>query len=295
MEKQEIKKLIPFYVAGTLSKEEHEIVKNAISISDELKENYLFWKKIKYTLDNRAISLDENHLSSDQIIGHVENAYSKNLKELQNIESHISGCSSCKEDIKIIRATYLDIESNQNLIDENPHEHHDIQIREHHIHHRYFDIFAAAAVILFLIMTATLDFEIDRKSDTSENRYVNLILKYQYQTRSESTAFYPTVINDSLASGLSVLLYLPHTEIDSILYNITLTTPSSKVIPIASGIKCKMSDVNSDTLRFIIDRKFYADSAGEYIITAKEILPKALSNLNPESYNCIFKIRKSLE
>lgn len=90
--------------------------------------------------------------------------------------------------------------------------------------------------------------KIDIRTGPIEKQYTDFILEYQNQSRSSGISTYPTIYNDSLSEGLSVLLYIPQTEIDSILYDIILTAPSSDVIPIASGINHKMSDVDSDTL-----------------------------------------------
>jgi hypothetical protein len=296
MEYSEIKKLIPFYIAGTLEPEEKKLVEDALGGSDELGSEFAFWLKVREVVAQHSTRLTEQHLTPEQIIGYIEDNYLRNIPELEIIESHIKTCADCRLDIETLRNTYphpIDGRKKQVVnFSEKPVSDNRLEML---LSRKFVDVFAIAAVILIIVLTLLTTFNIGNKIPLPEKRYKELVLLYQNYTRGDNREEPTILVDDSLTAGASVLLTIPHSEIDSLRYDISLKTSAGIIISIATGLKAAQSDTTSDTLHFLIDRNIYSGSVGDYIVTVKEILPKPLSHLTPELYCFTFKIQKYLE
>ena len=293
MEYSEIKKLIPFYIVGTLEPDEKKLVEDALRDSGELKKEFEFWLTAKEITARHALRSAENHLTPEQIVGYLEKYYESDKLDLEGIESHIRTCVDCRSDIEMIRSTYpVANGERQKQMGGMPEKLIVGNRLELILSKKFVDVFAIAAVIFIVALTLLTKLNIENKIPQPEKRYKELVLLYQNYTRGDNGKEPTVLVDDSLTTGASVLLTVPHSEIDSLRYNVSLKTPAGIFIPIATDLTAVQSDTRSDTLHFFIDRNIYSGLVGDYIVTVKELLPKPLSHLTPEMYTYIFKIQK---
>ncbi|MBA4312475.1 MAG: hypothetical protein C0417_07575 [Chlorobiaceae bacterium] len=292
MEYSEIKKLIPFYIAGTLEPDEKKLVEDALRDSGELKKEFEFWLKAKEVTARHALRLAENHLTPEQIVGYLERYYESDKLGLESIESHLRTCVDCRSDIEMIRSTYpVANGERQKQMDGMPEKLMVGNRLELILSKKFVDVFAIAAVIFIVALTLVTNFNIDNKLSSPEKQYASLVLRYQNSTRGNERIGTTNLIDDPSTSGARVLLYIPHSKIDSLRYEIILKNPLDNLISIETSYKINHPGNILDTLQFIIDRKYYANIAGKYLLFVKEKLPPDLSDITPEQFIFIIDLK----
>src|SRR5438093_233113 len=100
MESSELSKLIPLYVAGSLSEPERQAVEEALVASAELRTELAFWKQAQYVTS----SYDPNHPSAEAIVKYAEGKLIG--ADRLAFEAHLNQCADCRQELEVIRETY---------------------------------------------------------------------------------------------------------------------------------------------------------------------------------------------
>ncbi|MBI5022082.1 MAG: zf-HC2 domain-containing protein [Ignavibacteriales bacterium] len=104
MKTEEIFELIPFYLAGTLSKEEKEEFEAELRLNEELKKEISFWRKVKSAaiLHNKH----KEHASTDEIALYINGELSEDSNQWKRIENHLATCDICRDEAIILKKYY---------------------------------------------------------------------------------------------------------------------------------------------------------------------------------------------
>jgi hypothetical protein len=105
MEIEEVKKLIPFYSAKTLSPKERAEVQEALKNSPELRDELAFCREARLATKAQAAYLAEGHLATEQIVDYAERAMTDPLLRTK-AEAHFQSCTNCKEEYDIVMKTF---------------------------------------------------------------------------------------------------------------------------------------------------------------------------------------------
>lgn len=276
----EIKKLIPFYIAGTLDAEEYQEVEDAIQNFSELQTEVEFWKRALKAIHWQTLQQSAGHLTREQI---VQSAEGNRLQDF-SVENHLQTCTQCREVIEIIRSTYSPIETKQTGSDEKS-----LSFQSSfHMRMRY--VYATAAIFLVAFLSILL---MEReKPETQEQKpvYAQLVLSYNHSIRS-ATKIDTTVLtlNPSI-SGINLTVYVPHSTISSLRYSLTLRSPSNILTPIAEQAEANRVDDKIDYVQTNVMKDLLRNEDGVYHLIVKEMIPPSYDGIFPETYEYLFLI-----
>ncbi len=108
MTKEDIEKLLPFYVANTLNEKEKKDVEIELSLYPELREELEFIKQLHQSTLIDVKSDEVNHPTSEEIVDFFEGDLKNNPILSRNIEKHIKDCKSCQREINILESLTQD-------------------------------------------------------------------------------------------------------------------------------------------------------------------------------------------
>lgn len=286
MDINELKKLIPFYIAKTLDEKEKEKVEAGLKKFPELKSDLDFWIQAREATLIYVHINQTGHLSAEQIVNYVEEEYEGNLPALQKVEAHLNDCADCRNDVEIIRDTYSAISATS-----------DIKPIKYTVKHLpwYRSIYTYTAVAIIIIGTILL---LPKKETELENIgqqeivYADITLPYKPLTRKASPINIPEIILDSAVTHIRLTVYIPHTIIDSLSYNAILVSPTQVETRIEDTYFPLSFDENIDTIQVSILRNNFHEIPGTYNLIIKENLPTSISELTPQSYIYTFRLKR---
>jgi hypothetical protein len=103
----ELKGLLPDYVAGRLTASERKKVDDALPHSPELQEELEFWKQLKAATLAETEYLAEGHLTPEQIVEYVDGA---ELTTKLAYEKHLQSCNACRNELEVARGALAEDE-----------------------------------------------------------------------------------------------------------------------------------------------------------------------------------------
>lgn len=286
MEISEIKKLIPFYVAGTLDEVERKLVENALKESKELQKEVEFWLKAQAIVEYHSQFYQEGHLTPEQIVIAAESGIKSIQTAHPDLIRHLQECEHCRHDVEMIKSTYP-VEETVSI----PKKHQEYLRTGYVGRFKFADVFAAAAVILIIVTFFFTDFNKQKIPSIPQEHYANLILSYNQSTRGDASTEIPILALDSNTTRINIVVYVPHSEIDSLRYAVAISLPSGADITISNELLPSRFDSTFDTIRFEVGREFFKTVPTKYRLTLSEILPPSKSYLTPESYIFTFCVR----
>lgn len=281
MDLSELRKLLPFYVAGTLSETEKRAVGKALSESAELRDELKFWRKAQ--LPARAYSVA--HPSAKEILDYVEGRSTES--ERGTFERHVQACFDCQNEIALIRETYP-----KALHQEQRSGIRSLGIREmlkefsRSLKNRYVvsfavvtAVFCAALVYFFWGREETVP-SIAQRPPTQVQRRVELLLEYSPQVRSYQQDQQPR-LNPSGFDFVECAIYVPR-SIESVRYSVSLISPLGVTTKFSDSPKPLHHNESLDMIHISIETSYFSEQ-GEYRLVATEQLP-SFSGLTPESH-----------
>ncbi len=294
MEYSEIKKLIPFYIAGTLESDEKNLVENALRNSVELKKEFEFWVRAKEVVAQHAPRLTEHHLTPEQIVMAAQEHPAKELEKHSNIEKHLQECEMCRHEVDIIKSTYP-LEKVEGI--SVPSEEKISKWFERNIQIGYLgsfkfaDVFAAAAVVLIIVTVFFTSINKQGVPLIPQEHYADLIIPFSQVTRGNALDEIPKLTLDSQITRINITVYFLHSEIDSVRYAVSISLPSGADTMISNVLLPLRFDNMLDTIRFEVARELFKKIPCNYSLVLTEILPLSKSYLTPESYVYNFKVQ----
>jgi hypothetical protein len=96
----ELKNLLPDYIAGRLPASERKNVEDALPHLPELQKELEFWKRLKAATLAEAKYLAEGHLTPEQIVEYVDGA---DLTTKLAYEKHLQSCNACRKELEVVR------------------------------------------------------------------------------------------------------------------------------------------------------------------------------------------------
>jgi hypothetical protein len=103
----ELKGLLPDYVAGRLTASERKKVDDALPHSPELQKELEFWKQLKAATLAETEYLAEGHLTPEQIVGYVDSA---DMTTKLAYEKHLQVCDACRNELEVARGALAEDE-----------------------------------------------------------------------------------------------------------------------------------------------------------------------------------------
>jgi len=91
----ELRRLIPFYVAGTLDDSEHRAVEDALTSHPEWQEDIRFWNAAK----NHTAIIPEGHPHSELLVDYADGGLRDQPAVVDMIERHLGQCLVCRSDV----------------------------------------------------------------------------------------------------------------------------------------------------------------------------------------------------
>ncbi len=271
MELEEIRRLIPFYTANSLSPGEKLEVDAALKGSQALRDELVFWKKARLTARVHAEHLAQGHLSSEQVVDYAERAVS-DPKLRSSIEAHLQSCKECREEYEMIRQTMPGPELAAPTILE--------KARQYITSFKpIYALPVAAALIAGVVLFRSFDSQ-DNASDTT----AMVVLPYRPQMRSESESLPVVAVNPSVMH-LQFIVCIPHDSIATTRYTATLTTPEGQKFTQPQALS-KIVAPLMDSLKLNLNATLLS-SDGSYTLDLAEIpssLPPGTMPFPPEPY-----------
>lgn len=293
MDITELKKLIPFYVAGSLDPEERSMVEKALRESNELQTELEFWTHARAAVGRHVRFRQEGHLSPEQILSLIELDLHEEPETSYAILNHLQKCDSCSQQVEIIRSTYPTTH-----VDRTPG---DTRIEAPRAHARILSvkqskvayIVAIAAVIIIACMIFFSNTTNNHKPQNASPVYANLFLSYASQLRGGEITESPVLLLDHNATHIVLTISLPAASSDSIRYAVSVVSPSGEVVVNSQLVIPSRFNETLDTLRVVIHRQQLASLEGEFQILVTEVLPPAQNDLTPETYEYQFRVHQN--
>ncbi|MFI5252639.1 MAG: hypothetical protein ACHQQQ_09450 [Bacteroidota bacterium] len=287
MELVEIKKLIPWYVAGTLNEDERKIVEESLEHSIELQEELQFWRRVHGSMNLFTHQSAKKHLSPEQIIDYIEKKITDVALAAQ-IDKHLANCEDCRQDGEIVRGIHLSKRAHkfQDVQPSYPSEIRTIPNfnrlpkpkRYRYGVHAAIGLIIALTVILFSIFSP------------SGQETVTSTIVYNESNPSSSGSGLTVIFIDPDTREVNLMVEIPHSPGSARQYGITLVKPSHDQVQIAGLYMPTPYNSSYDILRIVINR-YFLEREGEYSLVASETLPTALTEIGPKQYPCSFILK----
>lgn len=289
MEISEVSKLIPLYVAGSLSDQERRAVEEALAGSAELRKELEFWKQAQIA----ARLYDPTHPSAEAIVNYAEGKVAG--QEHLTLELHLQQCADCRHELEIVRETYPVAES---MIDERRSTD-EVNVLE--LFREFFrtirtgylmpaSVLVVLGVFLVVVLYRTAQVPDAVAPRVQEPKLIALVLDYTTQLRSTGKQQLTRLIVPDTIDAVSLTLRIPR-SIEAARYAVEFTPPSGLISYTQDSINASQYDESLDQITAIIKRSYFR-STGTYRVRVTERLP-SVSALTSESYLYSFVVADS--
>jgi hypothetical protein len=99
----DIRSLLPLYVAGSLTPEQMRAVASRLKADPELQTDLQFWLSIAQVERQRESADGQGHTTPELLAGFADEPGGLQDNERQEIESHLSSCPTCRDDLRMLR------------------------------------------------------------------------------------------------------------------------------------------------------------------------------------------------
>ncbi len=267
--RDELRQLIPFFVAGTLDDEERRAVEQAVTEEPSFKEDLSFWQSAATAVRGQATYAAAGHPSSELLVCHAEGREIADEGTARALEEHITTCTRCRKELAMIQAS-LDVRA----------QHRDrIPARV-----RLWPRLAAAAVVLLvgaLVLTRWLD---------RETRPTYTLAPLE-STRSLDPAALPVVVIPATMDSVEFRLSIPAVDVAELTYRVRLASPLTYDIWSIADFVLLEYDDQTDQILVVLDIATAFPLDADYQFEVEEIVP-AGAGLLPETYFYVFRVER---
>ncbi len=307
MDIEELRNLIPDYVANRLDGTERKVVEDALPRSEELRKELEFWARLKAATRAQAEYLSEGHLTPEQIVEYVEG---NDIHEMLAHEKHLQACGACRREVELIRQA----PTRQTFEQDEPGAIHAQKSWMRSLSALFRPAFAvpaalAVAVLLYFFLQPKVRIvppqgaeEAERADSTKSplaaiapqpKGVAHLLLYPQLGLRATSGAERESLLHYDTAKSLVALsLVVPRSDV-TLGYNATLSSPSGASVHIQDSVISFARGAISDTVKTQIAMPSFANEEGRWRLWLTEILkPEAKGRLEEETIEFEFRVKK---
>ncbi len=276
----ELKQLIPMYVANTLSQEEREVLEREVKSSEELRREVSFWRHARAATESHFDYLQEGHLTSEIITAYVEETL-QSENERQTIEQHLQQCVSCNDEVDVLKKTIIPTEPSRM----RPTRKDPSTFFERLIGQLFKPIVAVPVGVTVVILVLLL---INKQPELTE-RSVPLTLEYQSLPRGNNGDRLTEVLLESDITMIQTTLIVPEPAQTS-WYSVHLIPPDRIPIRIVDTLRNYSTEGRSVRLNVEIPAQHLSKTDGTYTITVQELSSELEQQFSGEMYEIQFTV-----
>jgi hypothetical protein len=280
----ELKRLIPPYMAGTLDPEERREVEDALITSAALKRELTLWRHAKGALEARVAELAGGHLTPEQIVDRAMGLTPG--KEMLEIDRHLASCSLCGDELRLVNECLGSGAPDRiGVIDR-------LSAFLHRIRPSVAIPLVAGALALvvfilvsrshFPIETPVPEHEIPGIVNVPERQEATLWLTYRAAMRSTSGPPPDTLIFTGSEKQIRIHIAIPQNQVTGIAYSVALESAGRRPFRLNETLTRFATGAGYDSLQFTIPDSVINKVM---VLTLTEVLPPQLQHsLTPEDY-----------
>ncbi|MBI5215099.1 MAG: zf-HC2 domain-containing protein [Ignavibacteriae bacterium] len=278
-----MKHLIPPYVAGTLSQDEKKLVDHELKTSDELRQELSFWLHARVATESHFEYLQEGHVASETITAYAEGTI-KSESERETVEQHLNQCTSCSDEVALVRKTILPVASEV----QRPNQKEVTSLFERLFGQLFKPVIAVPVGIIAVIFFVII---INRQLEQI-GRSVSVTLEYQSVPRGNNGNRLPELNLSQDVTMVEATLIVPEPSQAS-WYSVQLVPPSGVAIPLIDTLKNYSNEGGSVRLKIEIPVRNFTQSNEKYTITVQELSSTPEEQFSGEMYEMQFRaVRK---
>lgn len=296
MNVDEIRKLLPLYVAQQLDSAERTEIEQVLKDSEELRNELRFWQHAKRATILHAEMQSEDHLTAKQILEYAEGSMAGGDERIA-MERHLQSCGSCRQELDLIK---------------------DLQERDlpaaRATENRTFVQFLkkvklAYAIPALAILVLGIFFfwrepppqqtithlpkdSVVVPQKKEPGKHAALVLQYAGTVRDPQgkRKTVSVLILDETIAAVELTVPVEHSALAGG-YRVLLTPPDRTTETLAESQPAMRFRSKLDALRLIIGRERFVEG-GRYALLVREVLRRRVAGIEPEEYQYEFEVRK---
>ncbi len=295
MDTKDLKELLPFFVAGSLSPAEREQVEEALNTSETLRKELGFWRQAEAVVRARHDLEKAGHLNARDIVDRAMGGASSD--RLLSIDNHLQFCSMCSEELALVTQSVKTL----GTVKYTPFRILPGWAKSIRIVYAFPALVVVVAMVLIIFnstnqqqpsASAPTHHPIPvAKSPAEPAATASLSLTYHLEVRSTSHREIPTLTLENGQTHVKLSVAIPHNAADGIRYNVSLASHDAKPLQIQELVRRYASGEAYDSLQFVVSRNLLPLSGQPVTLTISEVLPPDLRGLTPEEYSFELMIR----
>jgi hypothetical protein len=297
MDLQEIRELIPFYAAGTLTDAERSRVEEALKSSFALQEELAAWERIRDVVIAGASATVEGHLSPKQFVDRAMGMGTG--AELLALDDHLRSCSECSNIMDLVMGSALT--GQEEAGGREAHRRWTVTSL------RRVSLIAITAAVLVVVALTIYKDRTERGAVPLPPETVSALIPDSARSTTEpmavSLTYRPTVRSAShdmeyieVVRGeerdIQFIVAVPRNAVHGIRYRVTISRDHSESTVVADSAQRFASGKSYDSLAVLVPHAAFPPAGTIAIITFREILPTALRDLTSEEYRFEVGVRE---
>lgn len=295
MELAEMKELLPFYVAGTLSVEQRSAIDQALATSEELRTELQFWQRAEAVVRARSEMTAAGHLSSRDLVDRAMGTMPG--ERILVVDQHLQSCRKCAEEFSLVKQSAGQIAS----VPEIPQR--VVAAALKWLRPLYAVPAAVAALAVIVLVFRSPEEPLQPATSPAlpsppivrapepEGETAAFSLTYRPEMRSASRHDTAVMTLASNHDSVRLVVAIPRNTTAGIQYRLTMESRSAGPQRINGLVQRFASGEVYDSLQCVIPRTILPASDGAVTITISEVLPPQLKDLTPEEYRLPFDLR----
>jgi hypothetical protein len=288
MATEEIRNLLPFYVAGTLQPEEKRRIDEALKSSGELRKDLQFWLHAQHAISAQAAYTAAGHVSASAIVDYAEGILAPGERRL--VEHHLQSCHECSEEYRLVKSSVAsEIAATPSLIPQLAAIIKSIRL-----------VYAIPAVAAIIVAVVLYFSAIEKGSHQPSaqghippiiaeiphlvGESVPLWLTYQPNMRSTTRRGLPTLWLGEKHRQVDAFIAIPHNKLDEVRYHVEVEAGGRVQGVLADSLHRYASGSAYDSLHVVLLRSIIPQPGDTLCIVIREVFPSNLKELTAEEY-----------
>ena len=279
---EDIHRLVPLYVSGSLPAEDKSRLEAELVHSRELRDEVEFWKYTLAAVKTHQSQTGEAHLPPENLLGFLEGSLPQDV--LAKVREHLSSCSECTTDLQIIQELHREV-SLESTEDKQTRTKQTALLPNSRSWRIGYLVAAAAALVVFIFLQ---DFDSSRDPEIAKR----FDLFYSTDLRSPDVEKeIPSLRLKEFGTLVEFRIRIPQSGLDGVSYSVRLLSPFGPETLVADSLIAVGGDERFDILVATVDTGMLTISESPYEIIVNEILPASFDDLTPEQYRYRFTTR----
>jgi len=295
MDRNELIKLIPLYVANSLSDNDRKLVEREIASSEEMKEDLRFWKLAHEVVRAHLSTTAGEHPSSEAIVTFVLGLGSPESRAI--VDTHLISCEECRSDVQIIQDIHEQIYPHEAVAKpaggkQIPH-----RTEDNGISHRWRSsrriIYAvpvlATIIVLFFLLRPSPS---EPPPIHEEHQFLTLLYRVALRDPGSEVEI-PILKLNPMVTHIDFIIQIPKSGLEAVRYSASLLAPTGTRTMVSDSLLANTGLGQFDTLRVQSQTHFFHPHQDPYELIVTEILPSEFRDLTPEEYRYSFVVSDS--